>query len=79
MDSALESERERELEWERPNGLLLMPNASASIDRVDGSLVRFLTNMNRPFESRSIHVLPESGSMDWKNWKSGRDGAGEER
>lgn len=54
---------------ERPNGLLLMPNASASIDRVDGSLVRFLTNMNRPFESRSTHVLPESGSMGFESGK----------
>jgi hypothetical protein len=63
-DSALGNERERERECERPNRLLLMPNASASIDRVEGSLARFLTNMYRPFASRSIHLLPESGSMD---------------
>lgn len=66
FESTLENKRERErgCKFERPNGLLLMPpNASASIDRVDGSLVRFLTNMERPFESRSIHLLPESGSM----------------
>lgn len=65
MDSALENERER------PNGLLLVPNASASIDRVDGSLVRFLTNINRPSESRSIHELPEPGSMGWKKLQVG--------
>ena len=58
-DSALEREYERE----RRNGLLLMPNASASIDRVERSLVLLLTNMYRPSKPRSIHVAPDLGSM----------------
>lgn len=58
FDSALEREYERERERERRNGLLLVPNTSASTDRADGSLVLFLTDMYRPFASRSIHVLP---------------------
>jgi hypothetical protein len=68
FDSALESEcerrRERERELERPKGLLLVPNASASIDRVEGSLVRLLTKVNCPFGSHSIHVLPEPASIE---------------
>ncbi len=74
----LENERERECVRERPNGLLLVPKASASMDRVDGSLVRFLTNTNRPFESRSTHVLPESDSMGYENRNGGCDGGGVE-
>jgi hypothetical protein len=73
LDSVLESECERNLERERecereserPNGLLLTPpKASASIDRVEECLVRFLlTETKRPFESRSTHVPSESKSM----------------
>lgn len=59
MDSTLENGRERDRECERENGLLLMPNASASADRDNGSFFRFLTKTERPFESRSIHLLPE--------------------
>lgn len=87
FDSALGNERERE--WERANGLLLVPpNASASIDSVDGSLVRFLTKTSRPLGSRSIHARPASDSMDqetsmaetlerWQVCAAGDDGDGE--
>lgn len=65
MDLVLEKERERVRNFERANGLLLSPpNASASIDRVEGGFLRFLTDFHRPFVSRSIHELPGPGSMD---------------